>query len=299
MALAVLYLASSRTYNYERIHAFFASRGGYIEFDPNPVAFGSEVFSHFWHVADVFPGGLPTLALAAGAGGLLVAAWRGSVVVPARFLVLMVVIAAGGSVVELVPFGPPRFLGRVSLWWVPAMALGLCAALDLARRRVPTRGALRVGFDAAAWIGAVLVLVSSFGTDHPSPAGARAAIRQVMTEAGPDDAVVMTWPTRYSFALYADTPVGLRDTPERQIGFLPTFVDRRLHQHDVTTTAEEFEGFVEGIDRVYVVHAMINGRRLPEYLFNLAVALDLRGFRRESTRTIETGRIDVWRREAT
>jgi hypothetical protein len=296
LAVAALYLAASRTYNYESIHGFFASRGGFIEFDPNPVAFGREVFNHFWNVADVFPGGLPTMALAAGAVGLLVAAWRGCVVVPARFLLLMVIIAVGGSVVGLVPFGPPRFLGRVSLWLVPCMALGLCTALDLVRRRIATRGgAWRTGFDTVAWIGTVLVLVSSFGTEHPYPAGARAAIREVMTQAGPDDAVVITWPTRYSFALYADTPVRLRLTPERQISFLPVFGDHRLHQHDVTTTAQEFDGFVEGVSRVYVVHALINGRRQPQYLFDLAVELDLRGFTRESTSTIESGRVDVWR----
>jgi hypothetical protein len=295
LAVAALYIAASRTYNSEAVHGFFASRGGSIEFDPNPVAFGRELFNHFWNVADVFPGGLPTLALAAGAVGLLVAAWRGSIVVPARFLLLMVIIAAGGSVVGLVPFGPPRFLGRVSLWLVPGMALGLCTALDLVRRRIATRGASRTGFDTVAWIGAILVLVSSFGTERPYPAGAGAAIREVMTQAGPDDAVVITWPTRYSFALYADTPVRLRPTPERQISFLPVFGDQRLHQHDFTTTAKEFDGFVEGVSHVYVVHALINGRRLPQYLFDLAVELDLRGFTRESTTTIESGRIDVWR----
>jgi hypothetical protein len=298
VVMLTLLAASSRTYSQARIHAFFAAREGYIDFDPNPLTFGREVFNHFWHVADVFPGGVPTLALALAGVGLLVAAWRGPLAVPARFLGLMVVVAVGGGVLELIPFGPPRANGRVSLWLVPVMALGLCAALELFRHRVVARTALRVGFDAIVCIVAVLVLISSFGDDHPYPAGARSAIRQVMAEAGPDDAVVMTAWTAFSFALYGDTPVGLRSTPERSIGFLPTFADQRLHRHDPGTTPVEFDDFVDGVDRVYLVHANVFGLGMDEYLFKLALELALRGFTRISTRTIETGNVEVWQRQA-
>jgi hypothetical protein len=297
--LAMLSLASSRTYSYERIHGFFASREGYIDFDANPVTFSREVFNHFWHVADVYPGGVATLSLALAGVGLLVAAWRGTLAVPARFLALMVVVAVGGSIVELIPFGPPRALGRVSLWLVPAMAVGMCGVLEIARRRVGVRLVWRAGFDAIVCAAAVLVLVSSFGTDHRYAAGARSAIRRAMAEASAGDAVIITWPTTYSFALYADTPVDLRATPERSIGFLPAFADQRLHLHDYATTPDEFNEFVEGVDRVYVVHAIINTRGQSDYLVNLGWELALRGFRPESTRTIETGRIDVWHRQAT
>jgi hypothetical protein len=294
--LAVLFVASSHTYNDDRIRGFFAPRGGFIDFDPNPVTFGREVFDHFWHVADVFPGGRPTLSLVVAIPGLVVAARRGRLAVPARFLALMLVVAAAGSVVKLIPFGPPRGIGRVSLWLVPVITLGLCTALEFVRRRIGASVPLRRGFDAIVCIAAVVVLVSAFGTDHRYPAGARSAIREVMDEAGPGDAVVVTWPTRYSFALYADTPVDVRFTPERQVGFLPAFGDGRVHQHDFDTRPGEFDEFVAGADRVYVVHAIINTTGEPGYLFDLALELGLRGFTRESIRTIETGRVDVWRR---
>jgi hypothetical protein len=293
-----LFAASSRTYSQARIRGFFAAREGYIDFDPNPITFGREVFNHFWHVADVFPGGVPALALALAGVGLVGAAWRGPLAVPARFLGLMVVVAVGGGVLELIPFGPPRANGRVSLWLVPVMALGLCAALELFRRRVVARTALRVGFDAVVCIAAVLVLISSFGADHPYPAGARSAIRQVMAEAGPDDAIVMTNWTSFSFALYAGTRVGLRPTPERSIGFLPTFADQQLHRHDPATTPEQFDAFVEDVDRVYLVHANVFGLGMGDYLFKLNLELALRGFTRISTRTIETGNVEVWQRQA-
>jgi hypothetical protein len=296
LVLSALYLASSRTYNQDEIRRFFAARGGYIDFDPNPVTLGRDVFDHFWNVADVFPGGVPTLVLGLAGVGLLLAAWRGPIALPARFLGLMVVIAVGGAVLDVIPFGPSRAVARVSLWLVPAMALGLCAALEFARRWIAPWATLRTGFDAIVCIAAVLVLVSSFGTDRPTPAGARSAIRQVMAEAGPDDAVVITNWTSHSFALYGGTPVGLRPTPERGVGFLPTFVDQRLHRHDPSTTPEEFNNFVEGVDRVYLVHA--NAGIGPDYLFKLALEFVLRGFTRISVRTIETGHVEVWQREA-
>jgi hypothetical protein len=297
VVLSMLYIASSRTYSQDQIHGFFAARGGYIDFDPNPVSLSRDVFDHLWNVADVFPGGIPTLALVAAGVGLLVAGWRGPLAVPARFLGLMVVVAVAGGVLDLIPFGPPRANGRVSLWLVPVTALGLCAALELVRRRIAARTTLRTGFDALVCIAAALVLISSFGTDHSDPAGARSAIREVMAEVGPDDAVVITNWTSYSFALYSDTPVGLRQTPERSIGFLPKFADQRLHRHDPRTTPEEFDDFVEGVDRVYLVHAKLGA--LPvDYLFKVQLELALRGFARVSTETIETGYVEVWDRRA-
>jgi len=295
VVLLMLYFASSRTYSQEQIHGFFAARGGYIDFDSNPVTLGRDVFDHFRNVADVFPGWIPTLALVAAGVGLLVAAWGGPLAVPARFLGLMVVVAVAGGVLDLIPFGPPRANGRVSLWLVPVTALGLCAALDLVRRRIAARTTLRTGFDALVCVAAALVLISSFGTDHPYPAGARSAIREVMAELGPDDAVVITNWTSFSFALYSETPVGLRHTPERSIGFLPAFADQRLHRHDPRTQPEEFDNFVEGIDRVYLVHAKVGG--LPaDYLFKVDLELALRGFERVDRRTIETGYVEVWQR---
>ena len=165
-----LYAVFSPTYSHERIRDYFERWGGFIEFDPNPVIFGREVFDHFWHVADVFPGGIPTLALALAGMGLLVAALRGPLAVPARFLGLLVVVAVGGSLIDVIPFGPRRDYGRLSLWLVPVMALGMCAALDLVRRRMTARTALCAGFDAIVCIAAGLILISSFATDHSYPA---------------------------------------------------------------------------------------------------------------------------------
>jgi hypothetical protein len=297
--LAALFVASSRTYNASRIRGFFAPRGGYIDFGPNPLTFAREVLSHFWHLADVFPGGLPALALVLAAVGLVVAAWRGPIAVPARFLGVMVLVAAGGSVVKAIPFGPPRAVGRVSLWLVPAMAVGLCTTLELMRRRTAARVALRTAFDTIVCIAAVLALVGSLGTDHRYAAAGRAASRRVMSLAGPHDSVLVTIPTMYSFALYAPTPVDLRLTPDRQVGFLPTFSDPRLHLlADFTFTPEQIDAFVDGAERVYVVQADADPRGNAQYNFRLGVALTLRGFELESSTKLDTGQIDAWHRKA-
>jgi hypothetical protein len=298
VVLSALFLAASRTYSARLIHGFFAPKGGYIDFDPNPLTFGREVFNHFWHVADVFPGGRPTLSLALVAVGLLVASWRGPFSVPARFLGLMVVVAVVGGLLDLIPFGPPRFYGRVSLWLVPAMALGLCATLGFVRRWMGARASLRAGFDAIVCVAALVVLMGALDATHPYPAGARSAVRQVMASVGPHDAVLITRPTTYSFALYANTAVDLRPTPDRAIGFLPAFSDDRLHPHDFTTTPEEMSDFVDDVDRVYVVHAIVDPLGHNQYLFGLAVDLSFRGFERERSTIIGTGKVDTWRRES-
>jgi hypothetical protein len=294
--LFTLYAVFSPTYSHERIRGYFERWGGFIEFDANPVTLGKDVYDHFWNVADVFPGGIPTLVLALAGVGLLMAARRGPLAVPARFLGLMVVVALGGSLVDVIPFGPRRAYGRLSLWLVPVMALGVCAALELARRRMSARTTLRAGFDALVCIAAGLVLVSSFGADHPYPAGARSAVREVMAEVGPGDAVVVTKYTPYIFALYSGTAVELHATRDRSIGFGPTFADQRVLAHEDTTTPEQFNHFVKGIDRVYLVNAPA-GSGQAQYLFKLDLELALRGFARVSTESIGTGYVEVWNRQ--
>jgi hypothetical protein len=289
--------AFSRTYNREMLSDYFQQRGGKIDFNLNPVTFGKDVFNHFWNVADVFPGGIPTLALALASAGLLMAAWRGPVAVPARFLGLMVVVAVGGSLVNVVPLGPPREFGRVSLWLAPVTAVGMCAALDFARRRLVARTTLRAGFDVIACVGAGLILISSFDYGHSYPAGARSAVRDVMAESGPDDGIIVTKYARYVFALYSDASVSLHRTREYSIGFRPTFADSRVLPHDDTTTPRQFDEFVEGVDRVYIVHAPA-GVGQGEYLFKLDLELFLRGFARVRAETIETGYVEVWDRQA-
>jgi hypothetical protein len=296
VVLATLLIASSRTYSSDALLAFWKARGGLVDFDLNPVTFGREVFNHFWHIADVFPGGRPSLSLAAAVIGISVAAWRGPLVVPARFLCSTVVVAAAGSVLGWVPFGPPRGLGRVSLWLVPVMAMGLAMALQIVHRRIVARALLRRAFDTILCVAAVVVLISGFGTDHSYPAGARAAIRHVMEIAGPRDAIVITRPTTYSLALYGDTPVDVKPTPERQIGFLPDFSDTRLLSHDFTTTLSDLEDSIEDADRVYVVHADIGTPTYARYLFGLAMSLRALGFVRSETQTIATGLVQTWER---
>jgi hypothetical protein len=114
---------------------------------------------------------------------------------------------------------------------------------------------------------------------------------------GPDDAIVVTKYTPYIFALYSGTPVGLHATRDRSIGFGPTFADPRVLPHEDTTTPEQFDEFVEGVDRVYLVNAPA-GSGQAEYLLNLDLELALRGFTRGSTETIETGYVEVWDRQA-
>jgi hypothetical protein len=258
----------------------------------------------------VFPGGNPSLSLVAAIAGLAIAAWRGPLVVPARFFALMLLIAVVGSVRHQVPLGPPIALGRVSLWLVPAMAFGVGTVLEFGRRIVARSSALRWGFDAIAIAAAVLVLLSATGVKHVYPNSARLATRQVMTELGPHDVVLITQTTTFSFALYANTPVSLQATPRRAIGFVPAFTDRRLpdaqflavspgwgdpvNPSDVLPHQKEFASFVKDADRVFVVDAdnVFSGK----YVFPIAVGLKLRGFEPVSTTKVGSAHVSIWRR---
>jgi hypothetical protein len=296
VGLGAIFAATSRTYNAQLIRVFFNDRGGFVSYNSDPLHFVREIFTGFWNVARVFPGGRPSVAILAALVGLAIAAWRGPLAIPARFLALMFVIALIGGMSHQIPFGPPIQLGRVSLWLIPAMALGIATVLELARRLIAGRQAFRMGFDAIAVITSVLILLSATGAKYRYPAGARGATREVMAQLGAHDAVLVTRPTTYSFALYAHTPVSLQQTPNRAIGFLPVFTDARIHSHDFLTTQKEFDGFVATADRVFVVHADVDPAGYGKYLFNIAIALTLRGFHRETETQVNTSHFDVWLR---
>ena len=118
-----------------------------------------------------------------------------------------------------------------------------------------------------------------------------------MADSGPDDAVIVTKFTHYIFALYSGTPVDLRATRDRSIGFGPTFGDPRVLAHDDTTTPEQFDHSVEGADRVYLLNAPA-GSGQAEYLFKLDLELALRDFTRVDEATIDTGYVEIWDRQA-
>jgi hypothetical protein len=208
----------------------------------NPIRFGSEVLTHLRRIATVYPGGSGfwlTIVVLLALAGLVIASVRGTSRVEtlaARTFLLMVVLAFVGALAGKFPFGP--IVGgqtissgaRHTLWLVPAMATGLASVLHRVRRALVATGNLRIAFDAAAVVAALVVLVVGYHQPiaYPFP-GARTASQYVVSHLQPGDVVLVTTPSIYTFADSAGLPLSMRATPSRQIGFTPVFADPRIH----------------------------------------------------------------------
>jgi hypothetical protein len=245
---------------------------GHMSFSWNPLAFGPEVLEHLRRLAEVFPGSpgddslwLALLAVLSMAG-LVIAAVDGrrrSETLAARYLLLLVVVAAAGSLVDRFPFGPSNEVavsagGRHTLWMVPALALGLAALAQRARRLVARRDPLRLGFDALVVIAAIAIVVVAYEPAQEAPfPGSESAARFIDASIGPDDVVIVTGSSTFSFAISTTTPVRVRATPDHQVGFAPVYLDRRIKNVGGWAVApgspEEIQSWAADADRVFVL----------------------------------------------
>ena len=240
VAHVVYVTAVERTYNGRDVSLRIQeSYDSFLDFDPNPVAFGREVLERLSRIVIVFPGGenwWAPLCLLVALVGLVVAALtpRRSESLRARFLLLIVLIALAGGLAEKVPFGPVQGKafsgGRFTLWLLPVIAVGLAAGLHRLRGTLFARRGLAAGFDAAGYLIAVVVVVAAIGYDtprYPQP-GAKQATQFVETHLGRNDVAFIMPGGDYPFSVDAGYRVGLRAQPHRIVGFAPVFDDPRL-----------------------------------------------------------------------
>ncbi len=302
-AQGVYILVVRRTYNAQLVDAYWRRQGAFIHFSANPVRFGRTVIDHLFRLSAVFPGGHrlgATATVALAMVGLVVATRRGPAQVVARFFGLMVSLAVAGAVFGQFPLGPIGTFGpaRVGLWFAPVAALGLVTVVDSARRVAAGHDVVRALFDGLLVVVAAALVLNAFGRPKESTLpGARQATRQVMASLGTHDAVWITRPTVYSFALYAHSPVRLRATPNEEVGFLPEFVDTRLHGLGWDPSSRVLKDSVENAQTVFVVHADVGPAKVyVPYRFGLAGSLQLLGYNHLSTTKVGTAYIDVWRR---
>jgi hypothetical protein len=303
VALAGMHMITSRTHNPALLVEFFDGQDAFIKPELSPVSFGREIVKHFRRVTDVFPGGpgwFSAVCLVVATVGLFLMARRGSKAVLGRFLLLMIGLALAGAIAKTVPFGPASPAARVTIWLSPIVAFGLATVLQKAYRAAAARGmATRIGFDAVAFGCSVLLLVSPVGVHRSYPAGAALATRRMMAEVGPQDVVLITRPTEYTFALEANTPVRLRPTPDLIVGFEPRFADLRLHPLGNPVNRREVTSALAATDRVYVVDSFLARQGYKQYRADLTKLIASDGFTLRSQSTIGTARISVWQREGT
>jgi hypothetical protein len=297
---AVLFTAENGTHDQAAVVNFFKAQGAFIRPSLNPVTFGRAIVSHFRHVTDVFPGGpawFSAVCMVLAIVGLYHIARSGPLAVVGRFFVLLLGFAVLGSIASKFPFGPSSGAFRLTIWLSPIVAFGLAAVLQRGYRAAAERGrTTRFVFDAVAFGCAALLLVSALGARRPYPAGAALATRRVMAEAGPRDVLFITRGTIYTFALEANTPVGVRATPDLEVGFMPRFADRRLHPLDLLTSSTQVEiAFaLAKKERAYVVDSLVDQDGYRKYRADLANMIGAAGFTLEKQSRVGTATVSVW-----
>jgi hypothetical protein len=278
----------------------------HIDFTWNPVHLASESLTHLRRVAEVFPGGsggwLTLFGLLAIAG-LVAASVRGrrSETIAARYLLVLIVIAYVGSLFHKFPFGPTNTSvvspgGRHTLWLIPAMAFGLAAVAHRARRHTETVDALRFAFDGIAVAAAIVLVAVSYQPAAPAPLqGSESATRFIENSLRPDDVVIITGSSTFSFSDSARTPVKLVPTPKHQVGFAPVFEDPRIHvvgPWGVTPgTPSEIRSWVRGAKRVFV---LASGAFARGGFNSVASALQPAGFTHDQ-RDFQWSFVQIWR----
>jgi hypothetical protein len=279
----------------------------FVDFSPDPIRFGGEVFVHLRRVGEYFVGGTEWLAgvcVVVAIVALAFAAWEGRQAVRARYLLLLLLAAFVGGVLGKFPFGPSEAYlissgGRVSLWLIPVVAIGLAAALHglrgiVGRRRIP-----RLIFDATAYVAAAVILVIGFTRDpvaYPFP-GAHSATQFIQSHLGDGDAVLVGYRSDWSYATESGLHSGIERTPETSVGFQSTFDDPRVHPVDTMVDPQHVTPEVSQANRVFVYYAEHPFSSDEQQLrTELASTLRSVGFDQQPTQTFQDASVEVWAR---
>ncbi len=318
-ACAAILVATGRTYNLAlNRDRYRITTDAFVTFHPNPFRFVGEVFVHLRRLAETYPGGPSALAavcIVLALIGLVSIAWKGRQAIRARYLLLLFGVVFVGGVLGKLPFGPIQVNtisdgGRVSLWLIPVLAIGLAAALQGLRSLLPSRVALRTGFDTATYLAAAAILVSALAAKqppYPYP-GAKPATDFVQSHLGRRDSVLIGFHADWSFAAESNLAYKIDPVPDSTYGFHPDFTDPRVHYVDVGQRSERGLGpelvdprhvapEVKGADRVFVYYHMplVQGWD-PGARTRLDSTLRKLGFKRRPTFHFGAARVEVWRR---
>jgi hypothetical protein len=304
-ATLALFLAEGRTYNAPAIDAQYRETwDAFPNFHVNPLRFGGEALLHLRRVAEVFPDGPSWLVMLCGlaaVAALVAACFRGSQTVRARYLVAVIAATFVGSLFGKVPFGPKEANplsdgGRVSLWLVPVIAIGLALVLQGLRGLLADRRALRFGFDTAAYVAAAAILVSALtakAIPYPFP-GKKSAAEFIDSHLSRRDAVLIPFHANWSFAIESRFAVKMQATPDSTTSFEPVWLDRRIHYVDSLLEASQVAGAVKHANRVFVYY--------PEHPFHpseehdrtlLASSLHTLGFKQQRSVTFGDATVDI------
>jgi hypothetical protein len=306
-AICVVLLAAERhAHNVTALQDQFRSTwDAFIDFN-NPIQFAGDSFVHFRRVGEYFVGAshwLAGLCIVLAIVALCVAAWEGRQAVRARYLLLLLLAVFIAGVAGKFPFGPSQGSlynsgGRVSLWLIPVVAIGLAAALHGLRDILPGRVS-RLAFDAAACVAAVAIVVVGLSRDqlaYPFPGG-HSATQFIQSQLGEGDVVLLGSGSSWSYATESGLHSGIRHFSGSYIGFSPTFDDPRVHGLDnFIINPPHVAPEVGQATRVFVYYAEPPYPALEERRTQLTSTLGALGFRQQPTRTFQNAYVEIWTR---
>jgi hypothetical protein len=277
----------------------------FIDFN-NPIQFAGDTFVHFRRVGEYFLGGPPWFAglcIVLTVLGLAVTAWQGGQAIRARYLLLLLLLAFIGGVVGKLPFGPRELGGggRVSLWLIPVVAIGLAAALH-GLRAILSGPLPKAAFDAAAWIAAAVIIAAGLSRDTvPYPfAGAHSATAFIQSQLTGGDAVLIGYLSDWSYATESGLRSGIHRTPDTTVGFAPSFDDVRVHPVFTSVDPEYVAPEVSEAKRVFVYYAEPPYNGFDQHLRSrLASTLGALGFRPRPARGFDDATVEIWKRSST
>jgi hypothetical protein len=282
---------------------------GHLTFSWNPIKLGREVLHHFDRVVNVYPGGpswlLPVLSLVVVVGlvSAVIDRKRTARALRAQYLGLLLLMAIVLGFADRFPFGAGRGFvlsrgERSTLWLVPVVAFGLAAALQWVRGLVGRARWPLLAFDVVIVAVALVVVVSAVGEEAPPYpfSGAESATHLIENRLGKNDVVVLPGVSTMPYAVETRSGVTLHATPQRTIGFAPTFTDPRIHAFGLTSltpaTPAAIRTSVRGADRVYMF-VSIPGFGPDQQ--TIVTTLRRAGFRMEDTIDVNHTQVVVWR----
>ena len=216
---------------------------------------------------------------------------------------MLLIFAIVGAALGKFPFGPAggSFLSRPersTIWLIPVVAVGLAAVLQRVRTTAEGTRWARIGFDAAVFVVALVVLASAWN-ERALPyafSGSKEATHFLERHLGKHDVVILPGNSTFTYAVETGTKVTLHATPKETIGFLPVFEDPRIAAPGpkglLPQTPAAIRRHVRGADRVYVFLAL--GDFGPEPA-SIAKTLASDGYVLSDTIEFDTTTINVWR----
>ena len=292
--------AITRTYSDAVLDRFWRAQGGYIEATANPFALAADVYDHYRGVVEVFPGGgsgaATIVSLVALAGLIIASVRRGAVA--ARLLLLLLLLAAAASIFKLVPFGVTgsSYLGRLSLWLLPAIAVGIAEVLRVGWQATAGVPRLRLAVNCVLYGFAVVVVASAFGNAPRYPvSGSRSAVEFIDSAAGENDLILLMPRSAFAFGIETDRDVDLRTDASSGFGSRLVFDDQVVQDENMDPPADLSEQLA-ATDRAFVFTGVKNQFAL-ERAQRAAATLRAEGFVPADERAFQDTTVTIWERE--